>query len=103
MRRRSNYELVVSGSGEHGMCQHRANTRVICKARRVPSELRVGARFRSNGTRKRFCASDRIGAPLVKGEFVLTNPVGLERLVLQWTPKPLPNTESDGDLEVTLH
>ncbi len=35
-----------------------------------------------------------------KGEFVLTNPV--PGTFAQWTPKPLPDTESDGDLEVTL-
>jgi hypothetical protein len=37
---------------------------------------------------------------VVKGEFVLTNPV--PGTFAQWTPKPLPDTESDGDLEVTL-
>ena len=36
----------------------------------------------------------------VKGEYVLTNPV--PGTFAQWTPKPLPDTESDGDLEVTL-
>jgi hypothetical protein len=35
-----------------------------------------------------------------KGQFVLTNPV--PGAFAQWTPKPLPDTESDGDLEVTL-
>jgi len=37
---------------------------------------------------------------VVQGEFVLTNPA--PGTVAQWTPKPLPDTESDGDLEVTL-
>ena len=37
---------------------------------------------------------------VVKGEFVLTNPA--PGTFAQWTPKPLPDTESDGDLEVTL-
>jgi hypothetical protein len=37
---------------------------------------------------------------VVKGEFVLTNPV--PGTFARWTPKPLPDTESDGDLEVTL-
>ena len=37
---------------------------------------------------------------VAKGEFVLTNPV--PGTFAQWTPKPLPDTESDGDLEVTL-
>ena len=37
---------------------------------------------------------------VVKGEFVLTNPV--PGTFAPWTPKPLPDTESDGDLEVTL-
>jgi hypothetical protein len=37
---------------------------------------------------------------VVKGEFVLTNPV--TGMFAQWTPKPLPDTESDGNLEVTL-
>jgi len=37
---------------------------------------------------------------VVKGEFVLTNPV--PGTFAQWTPKPLPDTESDGNLEVTL-
>jgi hypothetical protein len=37
---------------------------------------------------------------VVKGEFILTNPV--PGTFAQWTPKPLPDTESDGDLEVTL-
>ncbi len=37
---------------------------------------------------------------VVKGEFVLTNPV--PKTFVHWTPKPLPDTESDGDLEVTL-
>ena len=37
---------------------------------------------------------------VVKGEFVLTNPV--PGTIAQWMPKPLPDTESDGDLEVTL-
>ena len=37
---------------------------------------------------------------VVKGEFVLTNPP--PGTLAQWTPKPLPDTESDGDLEVTL-
>ena len=36
----------------------------------------------------------------VKGEFVLTNPA--PGTIAPWTPKPLPDTESDGDLEVTL-
>jgi hypothetical protein len=36
----------------------------------------------------------------VKGEFVLTNPA--PGTFAQWTPKPLPDTKSDGDLEVTL-
>jgi hypothetical protein len=35
-----------------------------------------------------------------KGEFVLINPV--PGTFAQWTPKPLPDTESDGNLEVTL-
>ena len=35
-----------------------------------------------------------------KGHFVMTNPV--PGPVANWTPKPLPDTESDGDLEVTL-
>jgi hypothetical protein len=37
---------------------------------------------------------------IVKGEFILTNPVPATAAL--WTPKPLPDTESDGDLEVTL-
>jgi hypothetical protein len=37
---------------------------------------------------------------VVKGEFVLTNPP--PETFAQWTPKPLPDTESDGDLDVTL-
>ena len=37
---------------------------------------------------------------VVKGEFVLTNPV--PGTFAPWTPKPLPDTESDGNLEVTL-
>jgi len=37
---------------------------------------------------------------VVKGEFILTNPP--PGTFVQWTPKPLPDTESDGDLEVTL-
>jgi hypothetical protein len=36
----------------------------------------------------------------VKGQFVLTNPAS--GTFAQWTPKPLPDTESDGNLEVTL-
>ena len=36
----------------------------------------------------------------VKGEFVLTNPV--PGTIAPWKSKPLPDTESDGDLEVTL-
>jgi hypothetical protein len=35
-----------------------------------------------------------------KEHFVITNPV--PGTFAQWTPKPLPDTESDGDLEVTL-
>jgi hypothetical protein len=35
-----------------------------------------------------------------KEHFVLTNPA--PGTFAQWTPKPLPDTESDGDLEVTL-
>jgi hypothetical protein len=42
----------------------------------------------------------RYRGTVVKGEFVLTNPV--PRAIACWTPKPLPDTESDGDLEVTL-
>ena len=37
---------------------------------------------------------------VVTGEFVLTNPA--PGTFAQWTPKPLPDTGSDGDLEVTL-
>lgn len=37
---------------------------------------------------------------VAKGEFVLANPV--PGTFPQWIPKPLPDTESDGDLEVTL-
>ena len=37
---------------------------------------------------------------VVKGEFVLTNPA--PGTFAHWTPKPLPDTESDGDLEVKL-
>jgi hypothetical protein len=40
------------------------------------------------------------GVP-AKGEFVITNPVPVA--VANWVPKPLPDTESDGDLEVTLN
>jgi hypothetical protein len=36
----------------------------------------------------------------VEGEFVLTNPA--PGTFAQWTPKPRPDMESDGDLEVTL-
>ena len=39
------------------------------------------------------------GVP-AKGEFVLTNPP--PGAFAHWAPKPLPDTESDGDLEVTL-
>ena len=42
----------------------------------------------------------RYRGPVIKGEFVLTNPP--TTTFAQWTPKPLPDTESDGDLEVTL-
>ena len=37
---------------------------------------------------------------IAKGEFVITNPA--PGAVDHWIPKPLPDTESDGDLEVTL-
>ncbi|HTR41878.1 MAG TPA: hypothetical protein VMH87_09710 [Pseudomonadales bacterium] len=37
---------------------------------------------------------------LARGEFAITNPA--PATFAQWTPKPLPDTESDGDLEVTL-
>src|ERR1017187_6987509 len=37
---------------------------------------------------------------VVKGEFVLTNPV--PGTITNWTPLPLPQTQSAGDLEVTL-
>jgi hypothetical protein len=39
------------------------------------------------------------GVP-AKGEFILTNPV--PGMFAQWMTKPLPDTEFDGDLEVTL-
>jgi hypothetical protein len=42
----------------------------------------------------------RYRGTVVKGEFVITNPV--PETFAQWTPKPLPDAEFDGDLEVTL-
>ena len=56
-------------------------------------------RFRV-GTRKRFCGSGRIRGAVSKEQFVITNPAPSS--FTHWTPKPLPDTESDGDLEVTL-
>lgn len=44
-------------------------------------------------------ASIRYGA-LAKGQFIITNPPAGP--VPDWVPKPLPDTESDGDLAVTL-
>lgn len=40
------------------------------------------------------------GMKLVKGEFVVSNPG--PRSFPEWTPDPLPDTQSDGDLEVAL-
>ena len=40
------------------------------------------------------------GMKLAKGQFVISNPA--RGWFPKWTPEPLPNTQSDGDLDVTL-
>jgi hypothetical protein len=40
------------------------------------------------------------GMKVVKGEFVISNPG--PRTFTEWTPDPMPDTQSDGDLNVTL-
>jgi hypothetical protein len=40
------------------------------------------------------------GMKLARGRFVISNPA--RGWFPQWTPEPLPNTQSDGDLDVTL-
>jgi hypothetical protein len=52
-------------------------------------DLRIGA-WNNNGG----------GMKLARGRFVISNPA--RGWFPKWTPEPLPNTQSDGDLDVTL-
>ena len=40
------------------------------------------------------------GQQIAKGQFVISNPA--RGSFPKWTPDPLPDTQSDGDLDVTL-
>jgi hypothetical protein len=42
------------------------------------------------------------GQQVAKGQFVISNPVR-EKTFSKWIPDPLPNMQSDGDLDVTLN
>lgn len=50
----------------------------------------------------RFASWDNGGRRVSKGKMVITNPVR-DKSFPQWTPGPLPDTQSDGDLDVTLN
>jgi hypothetical protein len=41
------------------------------------------------------------GAQIARGQFIISNPARGENFE-KWTPDPLPDTQSDGDLDVTL-
>ena len=93
-----NYELVVSD---------RANTGCVNIERIQGSFVKPGVSLQSfalsafpRWDKETILRVRPYRGTVVKGEFVLTNP--LPGTFAQWTPKPLPNTESDGDLEVTL-
>ena len=56
---------------------------------------------RDNKFFMRFMSYDSRGEHLSKGHFVISNPVR-GKFFEKWTPDPLPNTQSNGDLAVTL-
>ncbi len=92
------YELLVSD---------RANTGCVNIERRQGSFVKSGVMLQSfvlsafpRWDKETILRVRPYRGTVVKGEFVLTNPV--PGTFAQWTPKPLPDTESDGDLEVTL-
>ncbi|MEY2466398.1 MAG: hypothetical protein QOD03_919, partial [Verrucomicrobiota bacterium] len=92
------YELLVSD---------RANTGCVNIERRQGSFVKSGVSLQSfvlsafpRWDKETILRVRPYRGLAVKGQFVLTNPV--PRTMAQWTPKPLPDTESDGNLEVTL-
>jgi hypothetical protein len=92
------YELLVSDP---------ANTGCVNIERRQGSFVKLGISLQSfvlsafpRWDKQTILRVRPYSGTVVKGEFVLTNPV--PRTFAQLTPKPLPDTESDGDLEVTL-
>jgi hypothetical protein len=96
--KRPSYELLVSD---------RANTGCVNIERRQGSFVKDGVSLQSF-VLTAFPRWDKetilrvkpyMGAPS-KQQFVLTNPV--PGPIAQWTPEPLPETKSAGDLEVTL-
>jgi len=92
------YELLVSD---------RANTGCVNIERRQGSFVKSGVMLQSfvlsafpRWDKETILRVRPYRGTVVKGEFVLTNPA--PGTLAQWTPKPLLDTESDGNLEVTL-
>ena len=92
------YELLVSDRANTGCVNLEARQRSFVKPG-VSLQSFVLSAFPRWDTETILRVRPYRGA-VVKGEFVLTNPV--PGTFAQWTPKPLPETASDGDLEVTL-
>jgi hypothetical protein len=92
------YELLVSD---------RANTSCVNIERRQGSFVKAGVLLQSfvlsafpRWDKETILRVRPYRGTAVKGEFVLTNPV--PGTITNWTPLPLPQTQSAGDLEVAL-
>jgi hypothetical protein len=92
------YELLVSD---------RANTGCVNIERRQGSFVKAGVLLQSfvlsafpRWDKETILRVRPYRGTAVKGEFILTNPV--PGTITNWTPLPLPQTQSAGDLKVTL-
>ena len=97
-----NYQLMV---------YDKANTACVGTWTRTQSQIKNGVEIQGfmlnayprwdRKTILRIMSYGQRGQQAAKGQFVVSNPVR-GKTFEQWTPEPLPGTQSDGDLDVTL-
>lgn len=98
-----NYQLMV---------YDKANTACVSTWTRTQSQIKNGVEIqgfmlgayprRDSKIYLHIMSYGQRGEQLAKGQFVVSNPAR-GKIFSNWTPDPLPNTQSDGDLDVTLN
>ena len=99
---RYGWQALVSDRAQTGAVMSWANRQDQAGANRRIAAVQLDAFPRRDGKfLMRFMSWGGNGQHVSRDQFVISNPARGESFS-QWTPEPLPDTQSDGDLSVTL-